>query len=81
MNYALSFSNRVEDELQRLTQRQIEKRGITEDMTVEEEDELYQQALNNMLAEDEGRTCTFSCNSTDTFRLIHLRGCRKHSAW
>jgi hypothetical protein len=81
MNYGLSFSNRVEDELQRLTQIQIEKSGNTEDLTVDEDNELYQQALNNMLAEDAGRTCTFSFNSTDIFRLIHLRGCRKHSTW
>jgi hypothetical protein len=61
MNYGLAFSNRVEDELHRLTQLEIEKRGITEeDLTVDDDEELYQQALNNMLAEDEGRTCKSS---------------------
>lgn len=58
MNYGLAFSNRVEDELHRLTQLEIAKRGCTEnDLTVEDDDQLYQQALENMLAADEGRTC------------------------
>ncbi|KAL5351998.1 hypothetical protein ACLOAV_003862 [Pseudogymnoascus australis] len=57
MNYGLAFSNRVEDELHRLTQLEVAKRGINaEDLTVGNEDELYEQALHNMLVADEGRT-------------------------
>ncbi|KAJ5825580.1 hypothetical protein N7474_002718 [Penicillium riverlandense] len=57
MNYGLAFSNRVEDELARLTQLNIQQRGCAmEDLTDEDDDHLYQQALNNMLAADEGRT-------------------------
>ncbi|OOQ81930.1 hypothetical protein PEBR_40995 [Penicillium brasilianum] len=57
MNYGLAFSNRVEDELTRLTQLECQQRGYTtDDLTVEDDDRLYQQALANMLAEDEGHT-------------------------
>jgi hypothetical protein len=60
MNYGLAFSNRVEDELARLTQLDIQQRGCAmEDITVDDDDRLYQQALDNMLAADEGRTCQF----------------------
>lgn len=60
MNYGLAFSNRVEDEMSRLMRLECEKRGSTEeDLTVEDDDELYNQALQNMLAEDEGRTCEY----------------------
>jgi len=61
MNYALEFSNRVEDELRRLTDAYCKRRGCTtEDLTVEDDDMLYQEALENMLAKDEGRTCRLS---------------------
>ncbi|KAL2670060.1 hypothetical protein Neosp_014941 [[Neocosmospora] mangrovei] len=57
MNYGLAFSNRVEDEMVRLTQIECEQRACTEaDLTVDDDDLLYQQALANMLAEDDGRT-------------------------
>lgn len=57
MNYGLDFSNRVEDELRRLTKIEIAQRGIKyQDMTVEDDDRLYEQALNNMLKADNGRT-------------------------
>lgn len=60
MNYGLAFSNRVEDELTRLTQLECQQRGYTtDDLTVEDDDRLYQQALANMLAEDEGHTCEY----------------------
>lgn len=60
MNYGLAFSNRVEDELVRLTELECQQRGCTnDDLTVEDDDRLYQQALANMLAEDEGRTCEY----------------------
>ncbi|RGP78915.1 hypothetical protein FLONG3_2820 [Fusarium longipes] len=57
MNYGLSFSNRVEDELVRLTQIECQQRECSEaDLTVDDDNLLYQQALANMLAEDKGRT-------------------------
>lgn len=58
MNYGLAFSNRVEDELARLTELEIQRLScLSEDLTVDDDDRLYQQALANILAEDEGRTC------------------------
>jgi hypothetical protein len=61
MNYGLEFSNRVEDELRRLTDTYCQRKGCTsEDLTVEDDDILYQEALENMLARDEGRTCRLS---------------------
>lgn len=60
MNYGLAFSNRVEDELARLTELECQRRGcLPDDLTVDDDDRLYQQALAHMLAEDEGRTCSF----------------------
>ncbi|EPS28344.1 hypothetical protein PDE_03290 [Penicillium oxalicum 114-2] len=57
MNYGLAFSNRVEDELARLADLECQQRGCSnDDLTFEDDDRLYQQALSNMLAEDEGRT-------------------------
>jgi hypothetical protein len=60
MNYCLDFSNRVEDEMVRLTGLRCDGRGCTEeDLTVEDDDELYEEALGNVLQADEGRTCEF----------------------
>ncbi|KAJ5289634.1 Major facilitator coppper-regulated transporter crmC [Penicillium atrosanguineum] len=57
MNYGLAFSNRVEDEMVRLTELECQQRGCTnDDLVVEDDDRIYKQALTNMLAEDEGRT-------------------------
>src|SRR5689334_1815531 len=57
MNYCLDFSLRVEDELLRLIEERCIARGCTqEELTIEEEDELYMQAMNTMLEKDEGRT-------------------------
>jgi hypothetical protein len=57
MNYCLDFSLRVEDELLRLIAETCQNRGCTpDDLTIEEEDELYEQARNTMLEKDEGRT-------------------------
>ncbi|KAF4951030.1 hypothetical protein FGADI_7767 [Fusarium gaditjirri] len=57
MNYGLAFSNRVEDEMARLIQLECEQRGCTEaDLTVDDDNLLYDRALANMLAEDNGRT-------------------------
>ncbi|GFF80523.1 hypothetical protein IFM53868_02877 [Aspergillus udagawae] len=57
MNYGLEFSIRVEDELARLLQAETERLGCTVDeLTVDDDERLYQQALDNTLAADEGRT-------------------------
>lgn len=58
MNYCLSFSNRVEDELHRLSELECRNRGCTPaELTVQDDDELYETALQNMLAADKGKTC------------------------
>ena len=60
MNYGLAFSNRVEDEMVRLAELECQQRGCAnDDLTVEDDDRIYRQALANMLAEDEGRTCQY----------------------
>ncbi|KAF2691890.1 hypothetical protein K458DRAFT_411589 [Lentithecium fluviatile CBS 122367] len=57
MNYCLDFSLRVEDELLRLmTERCAERDCTMDDLTVDDEDELYQQAMSTMLEKDQGRT-------------------------
>jgi len=55
MNYCLDFSNRVEDELLRLIARR-EEITKTQDITLEQENELYQQALDTVITADQGRT-------------------------
>ncbi|KAF2088052.1 hypothetical protein K490DRAFT_65333 [Saccharata proteae CBS 121410] len=57
MNYCLDFSLRVEDEVLRLVEETcIARRCTQEELTVEEEDDLYEKARDNMLEKDEGRT-------------------------
>ncbi|KAF5633200.1 hypothetical protein F25303_9232 [Fusarium sp. NRRL 25303] len=57
MNYCLAFSNRVEDEMLRLTELECESRGCAyEDLSAEDDDRLYDQALQNMVDADEGKT-------------------------
>lgn len=57
MNYALDFSNRVEDELLKLQAVEKERRGCSDkDLTTFHDDELYEQALANILAADGGKT-------------------------
>lgn len=57
MNYCLDFSLRVEDELLRLLDERAHERGCSsDDLSVEDEDELYERAMNTMLEKDEGRT-------------------------
>jgi len=59
MNYALHFSVRVEDELVRLVgERFRDENELPQDpvLTAQEENELYQQAFNTVLASDEGKT-------------------------
>lgn len=57
MNYCLDFSIKVEDELLRLIAAVCAETGKTnEEITVEEEDILYQKALETIIDQDEGRT-------------------------
>jgi hypothetical protein len=57
LNYALDFTLRVEDELLGLINARAEELGCTpHDLTAEEENKLYEQALETMLERDEGRT-------------------------
>lgn len=57
MNYCLSFSNRVEDEMLRLMEIECRTRGCTEgSLTVDDDDRLYDMALQNMLDADENQT-------------------------
>ena len=57
MNYCLSFSLRVEDELLRLIAETAERDGRSrESYTVDEEEVLYQQALQTVLEADGGKT-------------------------
>lgn len=57
MNYCLSFSLRVEDELLRLmkVKADAEERS-QESLSIDEEEELYQQALQTIIELDEGKT-------------------------
>jgi hypothetical protein len=57
MNYCLDFSNRVEDELSRLISQLADSRNTeTKNITIEQEDVLYQQAFDSTVSSDEGRT-------------------------
>ncbi|OCK77120.1 hypothetical protein K432DRAFT_418823 [Lepidopterella palustris CBS 459.81] len=57
MNYALNFSIRVEDELQRLLKTRANELGCSEeDLTLEQENEMYDQAMKTILSNDNGRT-------------------------
>lgn len=55
MNYCLDFSSRVEDELLRLIE-QREQTMNTQHITLEQENILYDQALETIVRADEGRT-------------------------
>jgi hypothetical protein len=57
MNYCLDFSIRVEDELLRLISVLCNETGQSEDeLSVVEENTLYQKALQTCIDQDEGRT-------------------------
>ncbi|CEI39823.1 unnamed protein product [Fusarium venenatum] len=72
MNYGLSFSNRVEDELIRLTQTECPRRECSEDnLTVDDDNLIYQQALANMLAEDNGRTYAREPRGSGVMQVVH----------
>jgi hypothetical protein len=55
MNYCLDFSIRVEDELLRLVAIKKEEKQV-DDISVDEENELYDQAMETIIAQDQGRT-------------------------
>jgi hypothetical protein len=55
MNYCLDFSIRVEDELLRLL-AEYEQQFPDEETTVAKENELYDTAMETIIASDEGRT-------------------------
>lgn len=57
MNYCLDFSIKVEDELLRLIEAVCtETQKSFDEVTVEEENVLYQKALESIIDQDEGRT-------------------------
>ncbi|KAK0111250.1 hypothetical protein ONS95_001622 [Cadophora gregata] len=57
MNYCLDFSIRVEDEFLRLMAARAESKSCTvEELTIEDENELYDDAMKTIVESDEGRT-------------------------
>jgi cellulose synthase/poly-beta-1,6-N-acetylglucosamine synthase-like glycosyltransferase len=57
MNYCLDFSIRVEDETHRLIEETCRERGCTQDdLTIDEENELYENARNTIVEKDGGKT-------------------------
>lgn len=57
MNYCLDFSIRVEDEMLRLIEETCRERGCTqEDLTIEEENALYEKARDAVVEKDGGNT-------------------------
>lgn len=57
MNYCLDFSGRVEDEWLRLIAEECRKRGCAkEELTIEDEEELYDRARETQIKKDNGRT-------------------------
>lgn len=57
MNYCLDFAGRVEDEWLRLLAEECQKRGCTQgDLTIDDEEELYDQARESQIEKDAGKT-------------------------
>ena len=57
MNYCLDFSGRVEDEWLRRIAEECQKRGCSqEDLSMDEEEELYDHARSTEIEKDNGRT-------------------------
>ncbi|KAK0664079.1 hypothetical protein DIS24_g683 [Lasiodiplodia hormozganensis] len=57
MNYCLDFSLRVEDELQQMVDAVCAERCCTqENLSIEEETDLYEKARNAIIEKDQGRT-------------------------
>jgi hypothetical protein len=90
MNYCLSFSLRVEDELLRLMKLKADVEGRSQEtLSIEEEEELYQQAVQTIIKADGGKTwaegnvrmgevillidCDTRVVSSQTFKLSLLR--------
>ena len=66
----------VEEELERLINEACEQRNCTQDdLSIEDEDELYEQALKNMLDKDEGRTWAAGNIRMGDIILGIARGC------
>jgi hypothetical protein len=57
MNYCLDFSIRVEDEFLRLMAARAQEKGCdAEELTLEDEKELNEEAMKTIIESDEGRT-------------------------
>lgn len=57
MNHCLSFSSNVEDEWLRLVAEECQKRNCSQaDLTIDEEEDLYDQARESQIKQSEGRT-------------------------
>ncbi|KIW12903.1 hypothetical protein PV08_08090 [Exophiala spinifera] len=57
MNYCLDFSLRVDDQYLSMVKTICEERGCTSDeLSSEDEQQIYQQARDRVIADDEGRT-------------------------
>ncbi len=57
MNYCLDFSLRVEDEWLKLMDQKCRERDCThEDISIEDEQQMYDQARNRMIEKDGGKT-------------------------
>jgi len=57
MNYCLDFSLRVEDELLKLTDEKCQELGLSaQQLSMDQEDELYDSARRNVLDSDGGKT-------------------------
>ncbi len=57
MNYCLDFSLRVEEEFQKRLESYCLQRGVNQqDLSIEEENEIYDQARNAVVEQDNGKT-------------------------
>lgn len=57
MNYCLDFSIPVEDEFLRLMAAKAQEKGCeVEELTIEDENELNEEAMKTIIKSDEGRT-------------------------
>jgi hypothetical protein len=59
MNYCLDFSMRAEDDFFRLMAAKAQEKGCeVEELTIEDENELNEEAMKTIIESDEGRTLT-----------------------
>jgi hypothetical protein len=57
MNYCMDFSIRVEDETLRLMELRATEKGCTEEeLSLDDENDCYEQAMKTIIESDEGRT-------------------------